>query len=181
MRQPALVMEFQFINNNPPALHLSRRLIRSHVMKGKNAGRKIPERGWKKGAGRQKIPEVAGPVATCPSRRVEAFDDIKTSHDAAEALSLIGSLDQWLPKNPFAGSELAYFSFPTRMTDSMRDMIYNCKEASEPHHDYLFTLFVRLTPTFLDQFMPWSRKKSTLLGFAAHLGGGPLNLHGSIP
>ncbi|KAF2456236.1 hypothetical protein BDY21DRAFT_415880 [Lineolata rhizophorae] len=101
-------MEFQFVDNRTTLDRLSRKVIRSHVMKGKNRGKTIPARA-------QKRAPVQTSIHDMPRQRQ---GDIRASELREEAKGTFS------PFNPFAGTEYSYFAFPIQLTPPMRYMIY---------------------------------------------------------
>ena len=123
-----MVMEFQFIDNSSALPEQSRKLIRSHVMKRKNRGKRFADRGWK---GRNKVIEAATTTANRngPSEDPETIQEIRSAYDVARAFSIPDEPAEGpYLFNPFAGYEYSYFTFPTRLTNAMRCMIFQCTQ-----------------------------------------------------
>ncbi|KAF9763842.1 hypothetical protein IL306_002974 [Fusarium sp. DS 682] len=123
-------MKFQFIDNDSASKAGSRKVIRSHVMKGKNLGRIIQGRGKRHAA-----PQL--------TRVVEKSDQLKESGSVEEGREgPNGAIDSdgnallfpditdtdtgYSINNPYAGKEYTYFSFPVQFTPSMRYYVYEC-------------------------------------------------------
>ncbi|KIH93590.1 hypothetical protein SPBR_04198 [Sporothrix brasiliensis 5110] len=97
-------MEFLFVDSNTSTDRRSQRLIRSHGMKGKNAGKVIPARGhrWRR--------EDGQPPSYTDGERVRAM----------QAAS---------PANPFCGFEFSYFSTSVPVTASSRQLFHDLHNA----------------------------------------------------
>ena len=98
--------DFQFIDNTATSDQRCRKLIRSHVMKGKNVGKTAARRGWK--------------------RRTPQDDDALLKRTDETELDIIPTLF-----NPFAGAEFNYLDAVTRMTAPMRSMVFQCTSLSD--------------------------------------------------
>lgn len=122
-------MSFQFIDNGTANTPDSRRAIRSHVMKGRNLGRKIQGRGRKNAP--PQTDEFFGDVHQPHEEErgiIEVAKDAAARQDGSKLLfPEIIAVDIATSSNPFAGSEFQYFSFPIQFTPSMRYMVYQCK------------------------------------------------------
>ncbi|KAH8706319.1 hypothetical protein BGZ61DRAFT_449721 [Ilyonectria robusta] len=124
-------MSFQFIDNGTANTPDSRRAIRSHVMKGRNLGRKIQGRGRKNAP--PQTDEFFGDVHQPHEEErgiIEVAKDAAARQDGSKLLfPEIIAVDIATSSNPFAGSEFQYFSFPIQFTPSMRYMVYQFHSA----------------------------------------------------
>jgi hypothetical protein len=109
-------MSFQFVENGKID-GAARKLIRSHVMKGKNVGKIRPRRTPKV----QREPSL--------------------SHDGYAASLSIGiscrspedSKDTVISVPQTIGNSLSYFAFPCQLQPHMRDLIYQCMDKVPLH------------------------------------------------
>lgn len=102
-------MTFTFIENGKID-ETSRRLIRSQVMKGKNAGKKLSRRRPKttaKQSERQVTKALPPYLLICN----DGDDDGSESSDVPQHF----------------GDDLSYFTFPIKMRPHTRNLIYRCK------------------------------------------------------
>lgn len=108
-------MEFQFINNADIG-HRSRRLIRSHVMKGKNAGRVLHPRRQRK-AILQPTPakQPARPARHCPDTEEEPGEN--------ESCGLL-----WVDRQ--VGHELSWIALPFALTTDATVLLRQCRHAT---------------------------------------------------
>ncbi|KAH8901081.1 hypothetical protein GQ53DRAFT_835039 [Thozetella sp. PMI_491] len=112
-------MELQFIDNNPARFDPhSRKLIRSHVMKGRNLGKMVPKRGWRKRAARLQPPDAT----SSSDEAIPAASDC--TKDTQGPLTQTRYPDGSLPRYRFAGSEFDYFVWPEQVTPPIRYLVY---------------------------------------------------------
>ena len=126
----ATVRTFQFIGegNNSDVKH-SRKLIRSHVMKGKNMGRKLGPRGLK-GAARHSLscsPQPASTAADSPSKKTINAREVETETALTPRSHSRERRHDQICLGIFAGSEYSYVTFLTKFTPRMRELIYTCE------------------------------------------------------
>lgn len=135
-------MDFAFVNSNATRIDRgSRKLIRSHVMRGRNQGRVIKGRGHRgkedaeaaKAAFADLSARAAAPVqrnlspeeetSPTPSRRdlAAAFWDSVEVHSRAQGWPTMP-----LPRNTFANMELDYFMPDRELKPAMKRRIYEC-------------------------------------------------------
>ncbi|KAK3934277.1 hypothetical protein QBC46DRAFT_236982, partial [Diplogelasinospora grovesii] len=112
--------------------------IRSHAMKGKNAGRVIPGRGRKKQleqCQRLKAAQVAqaseGVMTAKPVLSISEFETHKQMFPNLLVPATAATAATWpdLPLNPFAGAEWSCFSLPEPLTRSSRYLCYQFHNA----------------------------------------------------
>ncbi|CAM1509431.1 Fc.00g031700.m01.CDS01 [Cosmosporella sp. VM-42] len=106
-------MELKFIDHNAANDRRSRKAIRSHVMKGRNLGKKV-RRGRKHAPDKGFFSDVAKVPEKDPGIMVSSEDTQLFFPEIAEMEKAI------TPSNYFSGSEFAYFAFPVQFTTSMR-------------------------------------------------------------
>lgn len=121
------MMQFCFVDcNSTLGADHARKEIRNHVMKGKNAGRVIAARGWKKRrrqtteSGQERAKKRSG------TRTTEVSSDLprKTAHTShATAWSTVSEPS---PFSIMAGIEWECFDCLVEITPAMRSMIYEC-------------------------------------------------------
>lgn len=126
-------MKLQFVENNGAVDNVTRRAIRSHVMRGKNSGRKIIGRGranTSENTARSlrelkciQPHESSGHVkhALVQTSRCEIAKKKEANH-----VSSLGG-ESW---DSFLGREFAYFAFPFQLTAPMRRLVYQCNIAT---------------------------------------------------
>jgi hypothetical protein len=119
-------MDFQFINNNGAISHSSRKMIRSHAMKGMNLGKSIPARGHKHA---QPI-NNQGRQTKKKTEKENTVDHIEKALSPLVEFSMEGLMTEMsticISRNLLAGSEYDYFEFPIRFTPSMRFLVHEC-------------------------------------------------------
>ncbi|CAK7214750.1 hypothetical protein SCUCBS95973_002240 [Sporothrix curviconia] len=120
-------MEFLFIDNNTATDRRSQRLIRSHGMKGKNAGKVISARGhrWRRFGDEKTKPTRPDSVARgrplLPKNPLPLADgDRVRAMQAMQAVS---------PADPFCGFEFSYFTTPVPITASSRQLFHDLHNA----------------------------------------------------
>ena len=109
-------MELKFIDYNAAKDRRSRKAIRSHVMKGKNAGKKVQR-------GRKHAPDN-GFFRDVKVREKDPETDPSDSQLIFPEIAEMGKPP--IPSNHFIGTEFAYFEFPIQFTSSMRYMVHQC-------------------------------------------------------
>ncbi|KAH7145680.1 hypothetical protein B0J13DRAFT_324927 [Dactylonectria estremocensis] len=123
-------MSFHFVDNGAANTPSGRRAIRRHVMKGKNAGRKIEGRGRKNAP--PETDDFFGNVLRPRGEDREAIETVKDALARPDGTKLlfpeIPAMDVLSP-SVLTGSEFAYFSFPVQFTASMRYLVYQFHSA----------------------------------------------------
>jgi hypothetical protein len=113
---------FQFIQQGPKGDKGSRKLIRSHVMKGKNSGRKLPPRG-RSGALARDAVTAAVSAQGAEDYSPSGSEDGRLARASRVRLSVAGG--QLF--NVFAGEEHSFFGLKENwITPRMRQLLYEC-------------------------------------------------------
>lgn len=128
-------MDLCFVNNNAPLDRKSQSLVRSHAMKGKNAGRVFRARGHKSRRRREE--------GTRPGQGITETTRAITvgGYRALLPKATCVDTDVTLVPNPFAGNELGYFPMPASLTPSIRYLFHECKR---PHTMSVFYAWYQL-------------------------------------
>ncbi|KAF5019377.1 hypothetical protein F66182_8627 [Fusarium sp. NRRL 66182] len=121
-------MKFQFVENGSATKPGSRKVIRSHVMKGRNLGRIIQGRG-RKHAALQEYDFFKDIHQLKESKGINKYGKDDDSIIDRDGNALV--FPEFMPvdiicplNNPFAGEEYTYFSIPVQLTPSMRYLVY---------------------------------------------------------
>ena len=120
-------MAFRFIDNNTPLDQHSKKLIRSHAMKGKNLGKTIPARGYKRHQCEKKTcsSQVRGKSECLP--KVQNGRLLLPKASKLDVCSPTASLEHTtLLPNYFCGVELSYFINPEPFTSPSRYLFHEC-------------------------------------------------------
>jgi hypothetical protein len=130
-------MDICFIDSGLGIDRRARKTIRSHVMKGKNAGRSIIGRGKKNAATASSSPgslyAVGSAQESSPDPRLASLEQEVANQDQAKAdrdqmvllpRRLTGNAG---PHGIFSGRELTYFDFPVVLSPSMRRVLHQCE------------------------------------------------------
>ena len=136
-------MDFRFINNDTRLDRNTRRLIRSHAMKGKNLGKVITARGHKN---RQRERGIAlGQIQAKENNLANAENGRPLGPERFCLVPSVAVPESRLPLlNPFCGAELSFFATPVEVTPSLRHLIHECMPCP-PLIWLLFTQFWLIT------------------------------------
>lgn len=109
-------MHLQFINNSTLGPK-ERRVIRSHVMQGKNAGRTRPPK---------KKPTALAPI----KRRLDRFESPECVNE--DSWRMVHSYKRTLGLRQLLWDDLSLVSFPEGLTGQSRKLLHQSKQVSNP-------------------------------------------------
>ncbi|KAL1834993.1 hypothetical protein VTK73DRAFT_6500 [Phialemonium thermophilum] len=113
-------LSFQFVDNSTPDVSgQSRKLIRSHVMKGRNLGRPRPTRRQQE----QKQQKQQKQKQQHPPQRQDCISAESPASGASMPHAAVTRASSSL-SSVFAGAETALSNFPVQLTPYMRKMMY---------------------------------------------------------
>lgn len=106
-------MSFAFVDNTTLEQRQMRKLIRSHVMKGKNSGKKRPPKPRHEGNNNDKNL----PAHMCSHSRANDLRALETTNADASVATIRG----------LVGIEFSSIAFPVEMTSHIGHRIHQCK------------------------------------------------------
>jgi hypothetical protein len=126
-------MDFQFVDNSAAIDNRSRRLIRSHVMRGRNRGRTLPSRARKDAIpATALLPGTTTPLlpaaddGECGSER-EPFAEVEDGKPIFPEMTRTNDTQgSSLSAGPLVGTEYSYFPFPMPLTPRIRSLVHQC-------------------------------------------------------
>jgi hypothetical protein len=130
-------MDIVFVDGAKAADRATRRQIRSHVMKGKNAGRVIHGRGRKQAAAAAAAARSARDPQCSSSQMPHevSWDTTSTDSPGTEADSArTSSATSRSPgiRSEFAGQELSFFCAAESVTPAMRQLVFRGESNGRP-------------------------------------------------